>query len=385
MQEKQNPSATESGAEQDADRAVSRALEELEAAKEVPRGAPVQAGEAVFEKVQAVHGREALEKMAFTPGFNIVADSNIAAEEEQRRVKSEAEARSRAEQERHRQKQEREEKKRAEQDDVENRTYVIGRASVDILADDLVAVKLLREERKKAQERGEGEGEGEEKEDAGKSRNYERIRRPELVVVTEQMMCTTEEQARIFAFFGKTDGGRAVEFNRHATVFAGAALDRLVERDRTALRTEESTDRTLYPYSFGRPSDRLIAALRVTVMLTAEREDSRHEEAGQEEDGERDGSTERERMLVTRESITVVDRAVEVEAQQENNSPAAKERMNRSFVDGPSHSRKEKPIIPLRHVNSLQVVLDMSGRGHTRAKEEQFRRAPDGNISREQE
>ena len=359
MQVEQDPGATESGAEQDADRAVSRALEELEAAKEVPRGTPGQAGEAAFEKAQAVHEREALERMAFTPGFNIVADSNIAAEEEQRRVKSEAEARSRAE-------QEREEEKRAEQDDVENRTYVIGRASVDILADDLVAVELLREERRKTQERDRKEeqaaGKGEEEEHDEEKQKYGRIRKPELIVVTEQMMCTTEEQARIFAFFGETDGGRAVEFNRHATVFAGAALDRLVERDRTALRTEESTDRTLYPYSFGRPSDKLIAALRVTVMLTAERDDSTQE------------GIEEERVLVSRESITVVDRAVDVEAQQENNSPAAKERVNRSFVDGPSHSRRDRPITPLRHINSLQVVLDMSGRGHTRAKEEQFRR-----------
>ena len=401
--------------EQDADEALEDALRELEDARREEERTREAA-----ESGRAQAGREGdregdkmkLEEMAYTPGLNPVADSNVQAEREQAR-KAREEAQRREEEEQERERKDEEERERLRLAAVENRTYMIGRASMDILSDDLVALRILREhaaarERKEAGEEGRAG-------DGGQARGYSDFANPELVIVTEQAVCTTEQQARAFAFMQELDAGRAVVFNRHASSFAGETLGRLVENEHTALRTVETVDRALYPYSFGRPSDKLIAALRATILLFADTEDaaSTGTGTGTEADTETgteagtDASTEtgsetpsagsettparqgkeqetgsetevraRTRRLLTRESVTVVDKVVEREVQAEStDKEARRERRNRSFVDGPSHRREDTPLAPLRHVNSVQIAIDMTGEGDTRRKEEQFRTA----------
>lgn len=359
--------------EQDADEDLEDALRELEDARregERTREA-AESGRAQADREGDREGdKMKLEEMAYTPGFNPVADSNVQAEREQaQRMREEGERRER------RERMDEEERERLRLAAVENRTYMIGRASMDILSDDLVAFRVLREHAvtgsRKEEDAEEGEGE------------YSEFADPELVVVTEQAVCTTEQQAVAFSFMQDIDTGRAVVFNRHASSFAGETLRRLVDNEHTALRTVETTDRALYPYSFGRPSDNLIAALRATILLFAETDEvvstgtdrrDTQEEADEVRGGEKTEKRARTRRLLTRESVTVVDKVVEREVQAESTDrEARRERRNRSFVDGPSHRREDTPLTPLRHVNSVQIAIDMTGEGDIRRKEEQFR------------
>lgn len=451
--------AAQPAGEQEADEDLEDALRELEDARREEERRQEDA-ERRGEKAEIEHSaergtkartRERLEMEAYTPGFNPVADANVHAEREQaQKRREEDERREREQQERER--KDSEEAERLRLAAVENRTYMIGRASVDILSDDLIAFRVLREhlvtrdrDRHENRDRdtgdrdsvtrdkgdrdsGDNKGSRETKEEVpeedsseeGSAGEYRDFEDPELVVVTEQAVCTTEQQARAFAFMQEVDTGRAVVFNRHASSFAGETLRRLVENEHTALRTVETTDRALYPYSFGRPSDRLIAALRATVLLFAETEETektqeaeeaeKTEEAVSTETGKETGSEtgtgkstetgsetqetehgeehtqekrarrktqKRTRRLLTRESVTVVDKVVEREVQAESTEKEARrERRNRSFVDGPSHRRQEAPLTPLRHVNRVQIAIDMTGEGDTRRKEEQFRECP---------
>lgn len=425
--------AAQPAGEQEADEDLEDALRELEDARReeerrqenAERRERTQRGE-MAERGEA-RTRERLEMDAYTPGFNPVADANVHAEREQaQRQREEQERREREQAERER--KDKEEAERLRLAAVENRTYMIGRARVDMLSDDLIAFRVLREhlvtrDRRenrdnvtRDRESGDNKDSSETKEEVpeedsseeGTAGEYRDFEDPELVVVTEQAVCTTEQQARAFAFMQEVDTGRAVVFNRHASSFAGETLRRLVENEHTALRTVETTDRALYPYSFGRPSDKLIAALRVVVLLFAETEEvvstdtdtgastetgtetnnepasSTGTEAGQHarQERRREKGAEpvvraRTRRLLTRESVTVVDKVVEREVQAESTEKEARrERRNRSFVDGPSHRREDAPLTPLRHVNSVQIAIDMTGEGDIRRKEEQFRECP---------
>lgn len=420
--------------EQEADEDLEDALRELEDARreaerrqeDTERRERTQRGEETAERgSENERTRARLEQDAYTPGFNPVADSNVHAEQEQaQKVREEKERREREQAEKKR--EEESERERLRLAAVENRTYMIGRASVDMLSDDLIAVRVLREHavaRKRSEEGGKADRETKDNKDSGEEGEHSETREegeegdsgeervageyrdfadPELVVVTEQAVCTTEQQARAFAFMQEVDTGRAVVFNRHASSFAGETLRRLVENEHTALRTVETVDRALYPYSFGRPSDKLIAALRVVVLLFAETEEvvgtdtdtgpETGREAGREADtgtstetGRETGQQEKQetgapevrartRRLLTRESVTVVDRVVEREVQAESTEKEARrERRNASFVDGPSHRREDTPLTPLRHVNRVQIAIDMTGEGDVRRKEEQFR------------
>lgn len=410
--------------EQEADEDLEDALRELEDAR---RDSEERMKDAEMrqsaEREEDERTRARLEQDAYTPGFNPVADSNVHAEQEQaQKEREEKERREREQAERCR--KEESERERLRLAAVENRTYIIGRASVDILSDDLIAVRVLREhavtrDRCENGETGEGETRGRETAECGETKEegeeedsgeegtageYRDFADPELVVVTEQAVCTTEQQARSFAFMQEVDTGRAVVFNRHASSFEGETLRRIVENEHTALRTVETVDRALYPYSFGRPSDKLIAALRATILLFADTEEvvgtdtDTGPETGRKTGGETDTRTStetggetapstrpetgapevraRRRRLLTRESVTVVDRVVEREVQAESTEKEARrERRNASFVDGPSHRREDTPLTPLRHVNRVQIAIDMTGEGDTRKKEEQFRTA----------
>lgn len=378
--------------EEEADRELEDALRELADARreEESRRERGREGE------HGAEGRSRLEEMAYTPGFNPVADSNVLAERENaQRMREDGERQAR--EERERELRDEDERERLRLAAVENRTYMIGRASVDILSDDLVAFRVLREHAVPARggpggredaERGEENSDTDDAERQGAG-EYSGFSDPELVIVTEQAVCTTEQQAVAFAFMQDIDTGRAAVFNRHASSFAGETLRRLVENEHTALRTVETVDRALYPYSFGRPSDRLIAALRVVVLLFADADSGEGDkdkggDADKDKDnskggggkGDGDKARTRARRLLTRESVTVIDMAVEREVQAESEEKEARrERRNRSFVDGPSHRRQDAPLTPLRHVNSVQVAIDMTGEGDTRRKEEQFRTA----------
>lgn len=358
---------THAAEEQGADEDLEDALRELEDARREEESRS-EAAESGRKQADGAGDRARLEEMAYTPGFNPVADANVQAEREQ--------AERREKDERERIEKEEEERERLRLAAVENRTYMIGRASVDLLSDDLIAFRVLREHAVTRSGRRDTEtGEGEQDGQAGEYRDFAA---PELVVVTEQAVCTTEQQAVAFSFMQEVDTGRAVVFNRHASSFGGETLRRLVENRHTALRTAETVDRALYPYSFGRPSDKLIAALRIVVLLFAETDEAASTDNDKDRDKDRDRTqtTTRTRRLLTRESVTVVDRAVEREVQAESTEKEARrERRNRSFVDGPSHRREDTPLTPLRHVNSVQIAIDMTGEGDVRRKEEQFRTA----------
>lgn len=405
--------------EQEADEDLEDALRELEdARREEERRSEEAERTGRTERGITERTRETLEQEAYTPGFNPVADANVHAEREQaQKQREDAERREKEHKERERKEEEDAERLRLAA--VENRTYMLGRASMDILSDDLIAFRVLREHLVKrdrtqeeesrksengdsvtrdkvgSQETGDSEtadtgdkdseteeaDKCEESSEEGTAGEYRDFEDPELVVVTEQAVCTTEQQARAFAFMQEVDTGRAVVFNRHASSFAGETLRRLVDNEHTALRTVETVDRTLYPYSFGRPSDRLIAALRATVLLFAETEETEEIEEADVETEETQKTQKRTRRLLTRESVTVVDKVVEREVQAESTEKEARrERRNASFVDGPSHRREDTPLTPLRHVNRVQIAIDMTGEGDIRRKEEQFRgaeRAPE--------
>ena len=305
------------------------------------------------------------EIMAYAEGYNPVADSNVRMEREQKEKEEE--------------KQKEEERKREEMEkmlcrSVENRTYAIGTVAVEIPAKRSMCVRILRniaeeiargrekEERKEKKEDTDEKEREEEKEKDWRERVIHETmgvcEKLELVLVVEQALAETQTQVELFARGEEVDRARIALFKPEVSVFRKEALFRLVSEERAVMRMEERTNRILYPYSFQRPSDELIACMRCTIVVV-------NLAAGKP---------------ILKECFTVVDRAEDAErVEQGENADGEtgrkKERVNRSTVIGPSAERESDPLTPIRHTDRIAVAVDMSGEGHIRERPEEHRTA----------
>lgn len=313
--------------------------------------------------------------------------------------------------------------------DVENRMYLIGECSVVLDASKLCSLCMLknvvdgyylsqREEgvddkcadEKNADEKGVDEkcvGEEVADEKCVSEKRREEWRRkcrevvekydPEIVVVEEQAVATTMTQARLFASFDEVDDGRLKVVQRNVSVVRGDKMVELLEEMRNeeetrkendgsrkekedgreeekekgkcglGVATEEKSGRVLYPYSFGRPERRMVALLRVVVLLFVS--PAKGEERG---------------VCLSRESFTVVDTMVKRgnegsgeelgdkmssdvsgEKECEKVELGSKEWKRVSYIYGPEWRKDEKEIVA-SYKNVVKIVLDMSGNGHTR-------------------
>lgn len=281
--------------------------------------------------------RQAMERLAYRRGFNPIADSNV-----------QMEAEDRQRQEKRRQAMEQDEERNAKAR-VENRVYALGTAALKFPVANCMAVRCARNavehavresmeqteaENRRIREAGEKKLRWETKREDVVRQQEQKLTETALLVVTlQQALSETMAQAEAFADHEDVDTGRIAVMDPHYTVVEGEQLLQLVREGSSVLSIPEVRSRTLYPYSFGRPSKALISVLRCTVELV-------HRETG---------------SRIARESFSVIDRHEEETAKQ------------RTAVVGPS-VRREEPLVPVAHTNRIEIAIDMTGNGHTRAE-----------------
>ena len=127
--------------------------------------------------------RQAMERLAYTEGFNPVADSNVRMEKEDARRRAEAAD------------EERMNRQREEKAMVENRVYAIGTAAVKFPATNCMAVRCARNALRKAVEAAVAENEAEEKRirEAGEKKLRWKVTSDEIERREEQRLAETVE------------------------------------------------------------------------------------------------------------------------------------------------------------------------------------------------